>query len=155
MTRESRLVAVLLTISAAGVLGLSVVANQYRKALAVKPPHPSSGQVDASLRATSLVAGFLAARGKVKAYLSVYPGNAERLREDPEALRSYRVKRSTALEGHGMTQDDYATVRTGWRAYRAGRSVDDPSLVGAMAALGSALDEASLGPLEALDDAVN
>jgi hypothetical protein len=54
-----------------------------------------------------------------------------------------------------MTLEDYAVVRAAWRTYLAGGPVGDPALLSAFEARRGDLDDASLGPVETLDDAIN
>jgi len=146
MSRESRLIVILVVIAAVGVTGLTVVANQYRKALA------KAEIEDASSRAARLVDGYLAAREAVKAVVARYPGAAGGLPAD--AADAYRSARFDAFSAHGMTYEDYAVVRKAWRTYRVGGPVNDAALVAALEARRVALDAASLGPVEAVDDAI-
>lgn len=152
MSRESRLLVILVVIAAGGVSGLMVVANQYRKAFAGNALPGSADAEDASVHAVRLVDGFLAAREAAKAVASRYPGKIEPLTAD--AVNSYRTERFKALSAHGMTYDDYVSVRAAWRAFRAGKPVNDPALLAAFQARRAALDDAALGPNEALDDAI-
>jgi len=152
MSRESRLVVILLVIAGVGVSGLMVVANQYRKAL-VTPASPGIGGVeDASAHAARLVDGFLAARRAVKAVATKYPAGIKELTS--EATLAYRAGRLAAFSAHRMSYEDYAVVRAAWREYRAGAPVGDAALLAAFRAKGSALDDAALGSIEALDDAI-
>ena len=151
MTRESRLIVTLLVVSGIGVAGLMVVANQYRKALTNAAPG-SVGGGDDSVRAVRLVDGYLAARTAAKAVVEHYPGKIEQPTAD--VTSTYRIERFNAFTAHGMTYEDYASVRTAWRTFRAGGLVDDPALVAAFQARQEALENAGLGPVEALDDAI-
>jgi hypothetical protein len=133
-------------IAGIGVTGLTVVANQYRKALA------KAEIEDASSRAARLVDGYLAARDAVKGVIAQSPDLSVDLPAD--AKDAYRRSRFEAFSAHGMTYEDYAVVRTAWRIYRAGGSVNDPALLAALRAKRAALAAASLGPVEAVDDAI-
>lgn len=142
MSRESRLIVILVVIAAIGVSGLMVVANQYRKAM-------EHGEVEsASARAARLVNGYLAARDAAKAVVGRYPGEVDRM------ASAYRVERSKALAAYGMTYEDYAAVRAAWRTYRTGGHVNDPALVAAFQSRSSALEGATLGQAESVDDAI-
>jgi hypothetical protein len=149
VTRQTRLVAVLLVISAAGVFGLMMVANQYRKALA---GHAEGGPGrEAHARAARLVDGFLAARVAAKAVIARYPDG---IGASPGGEEAYAAELRRAFAAHGMSDGDYATVRRAWRAWRAGAPVNDPTLATAFAARRSELARAELGADERLDDAI-
>src|SRR5260221_318671 len=60
MTRQSRLVVILLVIAAVGVSGLMVVANKYRKALGGNGTSGSAASEEARAHAARLVDGVLA-----------------------------------------------------------------------------------------------
>jgi type II secretory pathway pseudopilin PulG len=148
MSRESRLVVVLAVISILGVTGLTVMASQYRKSLA-KLDGRRGGTTDASARAVRLVDGYLAARRAAKGVVERYPvsGNAD-------TSGVYRLERSNAFAAHGMTYEDYASVREAWRTYRSGGLLNDPALVAVFRARRGELEAAGLGPVEPLDDAI-
>jgi len=124
MSRESRLIAILVVIAAVGVSGLMVVASQYRKALL------NFELADATERAARLVDGYLAAHA------------------------ASETERGNALSAHGMTEQDYAAVREAWRAFRVGGRVDDPALAAAFQARRSALEGADAVPVEAANGAI-
>jgi hypothetical protein len=146
MSRESRLIVILAVIGAAGVIGLTMVANQYRKAL-------ERVQIEqATRRAEQLVNGYLAAREAAKAVIARYPDSGADL--PAEAADAYRSVRFDALSTHGLTYDDYAGVRTAWKTYRGGGVVEDPALAAVFDARRVALDDASRGPVDAVDDAI-
>jgi hypothetical protein len=152
MSRESRLLVILLVIGGVGVSGLMVVANQYRKALAANAGAGSAGFEDAPAHAARLVDGFLEARRAAKAVVARYPLEIKQL--TTEAILAYRTERSIGFSAHRMTYGEYAAVRAAWRAYRDGKVVNDPALLAAFRARRGALDDATLGPLEAVDDAI-
>jgi hypothetical protein len=152
MSRESRLVAILLVIGGIGASGLMVVANQYRKALVANTAPGRAGFEDASARASRLVDGFLAARQAARAVVTKYPAEIKELTS--EATLAYRAERAAAFNAHRMSYSDYAAVRAAWRAYRTGEPVNDPALLAALRAKASALDDAALGPIEVIDDAI-
>ena len=133
MTRQSRLILVLVVIAAAGVLSLAFVANQYRKALTSRP-------AELPADATRRVDGFLAAR--------------QALRAGAPTEDTYRGELSSALAKHGMTIEDYVAVRSAWRAMRNGSPIHDRSLAAAFEARPNALADGALGGLESLDDAI-
>ena len=151
MSRESRLVLILVVMSAIGVTGLMVVASQYRKSLP-KLEGRSVGTPDASARAVRLVDGYLAARRAAKAVVESHPASVMTGNADTTGV--YRIERFNAFTAHGMSYEDYASVRAAWRTYRAGGVVDDPALVAAFRARRGELDAAGLGPVEPLDDAI-
>jgi hypothetical protein len=136
VSREARLIVVLLVIAAIGVSGLMLVANQYRKALG-----PALGMNDAPLRALFLVDGFIAAR------------TAEKAAAAPD-FKTIRRLNAEALAAHGLTVEDYATVRAAWRAFKQGNPVPDPGLAAAFETRRAALDESELGAIETLDDGI-
>ena len=143
MTRESRLIVVLLVMSAIGISGLMFVSEQYRKALL------GHGAPEASLaRAARLVDGFLAARAAGKAVVSRYPGNPA------DVATSYRIERLNALSTRQLSYADYAVARATWRAVMAGQPASDGALASAFRARQGELAAADLGVSEALDDAV-
>ena len=150
MSRESRLLAILLGIAVVGVSGLMVVADQYRKAL-VGNARPGGGE-SASAHALRLVDGFLAARQAAKGVVLRYPVEIREL--DAGATLAYRAARLNALAAHRISYDDYAAVRAAWRAYRAGKPMRDPALFAAFESRRGALDDAALGPIESVDDAI-
>jgi hypothetical protein len=152
MSRESRLLVILVVIAAVGVSGLMVVANQYRKAFAGNGVPGSADAENASDHAVRLVDGFLAAREAAKAVVARYPDKIKQLTAD--AVNAYRIERFNAFSAHRMTYDDYVSVRAAWRAFRAGKPVNDPALLAAFQARRAALEDAALGPIEALDDAI-
>ena len=152
MSRESRLLVILLAIAAVGVSGLMVVANQYRKAFAANAVSGSAPAEDPSVRALRLVDGFLAAREAVKAVVAADPVQMKEL--SAGATSAYRAGRANAIAAHGMTEEDYAAVRLAWRKFLAGKPCNDPALLSVFEARRSALEGASLGPLEAVDDAI-
>ena len=56
---------------------------------------------------------------------------------------------------HACRRDtDYSAVRAAWRTFRSGGAVNDPALVAAFQARRAQLENADLGPVEALDDAI-
>jgi len=152
MSRESRLLVILLVIGAVGVSGLMVVANQYRKALSANAGPAGAAAEDAAARAVRLVDGFLAARAAAKAVVLRHPAEIEALGAD--ATLAYRAARLNAFAAHRMSYEDYASVRAAWRAFRAGAPMSDPALLTAFQTRRSALDEAALGPIETVDDAI-
>ena len=169
MSRESRLLATLVVIAVVGVSGLMLVANQYRKALE-RTGHGRADGEEASVRAVRLVGGYLAARQAAQAVVARYPEKikqltavvtgdftevaGQRMSSDAEATSAYRIERFNAFSALGMTYDDYASVRSAWRSFRAGGLVNDPALVAALRARRTELEDAGLGPVEALDDAI-
>src|SRR6185436_16969110 len=133
MSRESRLVAVLLVISGIGVSGLMVVANQYRKTLAAQPaatPGARTRAIDATMNAVRLVDGFLAARERARSFLSSHPDAAAAPGEHADLVKAFRNDRKATLALHGMTFGDYAAVRAAWNDYRGGRAMSDAALAG-------------------------
>ena len=152
MSRESRLLVILLVIAGIGVAGLMVVANQYRKALAANAGALSVGLEDPPAHAARLVDGFLAARQAAKAVVARHPVEIKEL--NAEATLAYRAARSNAFAAHRMSYEEYAAVRADWRAFRAGRPVSDRALLAAFQSRRSALDDAALGPIESVDDAI-
>jgi hypothetical protein len=150
MTRESRILLTLVVMSGIGVAGLTLVANQYRKAIA-STPRGTAGGVDPTVRAIRLVDGYLAARAASQAVVRSYP---ETIGTDAAVAATYRLERSNALAAHGMTYEDYAEVRAAWRAFSSGGFVDDPALAAVLRARRAQLEAAGLGPVEALDDAI-
>jgi hypothetical protein len=152
MSRESRLLVILLVIGGVGVSGLMVVADQYRKALSANAGPGTADAEDASARAGRLVDGFLAARAAAKAVVARYPVEIEQLKADATSV--YRAERLNAIAAHRMSYEDYATVRAAWRAFRAGKATSNPALLAAFHARRSALEDAALGPIEAVDDAI-
>ena len=169
MSRESRLVVILAVIAAIGVSGLMLVANQYRKALPNTVPGRAGGE-DGSVQAVRLVGGYLAAREAVKAVVERYPGKirqltavvtgdfsevaGQRMSANADTTSAYRIERFNAFTAQGMTYEDYALVRAAWRTFRAGGVVSDLALVAAFQARRAELEDAGLGPVEALDDAI-
>ena len=161
---------VLVVIAAVGVSGLMLVANQYRRTLVGSALPGSADAEDASVHAVRLVDGFLAAREAAKAVVARYPGKikqltavltgdfgevqGQKMSANADATSAYRIERFNAFAAHGMTYEDYAAVREAWRAFRAGKSLNDPALVAALQARAKALEDAALGPIEALDDAI-
>lgn len=135
MTRESRLILVLLILAAVGISGLMLVANQYRKALAGAGPPQAFAAEDAKSVAARHVEGFLAARAAARADVS-----------------NYRDAMSQAFAAYRMTHDDYVAVRTAWRRYRAGMPIDDAALTAAFQARKPALETEASSANEALDD---
>ena len=146
MTRQTRLVAILLVIAVIGVSGLMVVANQYRKALGDHAGPKGSDSKDAEARAARWADGFLAARLAVRALIASSP---ERPPDD-----AYRTERMSALTAHGMSYEDYVAVRRAWRAWKASAPVNDPTLAAAFEARRGELEVASLGAAEVLDDSI-
>jgi len=169
MRRESRLIVILAVIAAIGVSGLMLVANQYRKAWETAAPESAKAR-DASVDAVRLVEGYLAAREAAKAVVARYPDEIKQLTAvvigdfsemqgqsmsaNADATSAYRIARFNAFSAHRMTYDDYAAVRAAWRTYRAGGLVADPALAAAFQASLAALEDASLGSVEAVDDAI-
>jgi len=169
MTRESRLLVIVAVMAAIGVSGLMLVANQYRKTLANTVPGTAAGE-EATVRAVRFVDGYLAAREAAQAVVEKYPEKikkltavvtgdfsevaGQRMSSNAETSSTYRIDRWNAFTAHGMTYEDYAAVRAAWRAYRVGGVVDDPALVAVFQARRVQLEEADLGPVEALDDAI-
>jgi len=170
MTRQTRLVSVLFVISGVGVSGLMMVANQYRKALAGAVLSQGVTAESAPDRARRLVDGFLAARRAVSLVIVREPAGVRRLTaavtgdaaaaEGPvtaagaDVSNAYREQRMNAFVSHGLSYDDYAFVRRAWRSWRLGAPVNDPALAAAFEARRDELATASLGPAEALDDAI-
>ena len=169
MSRESRLLVILAVMTAIGVSGLMLVANQYRKTLANTVSGTAAGE-DASVHAVRLVDGYLAAREAAQAVVERYPGKIEqltavvtgdfsevqgqRMSSNADTTSAYRIERFNAFTAQGMTYEDYALVRAAWRTFRAGGVVSDLALVAAFQARRAELEDAGLGPVEALDDAI-
>jgi hypothetical protein len=137
MTRESRLIVVLLVLSAAGVSGLMLVANQYRKALGPTHRPAAASSEDAGASAARRVEGFLAARAAARA-----------------AAGNYGSVRAQALAAHGMTYEDYAAVRTAWKRFREGTPVNDAALAAAFQARRPALLADDENAVQAPDEAI-
>ena len=157
MSRETRLIAVLLVISAIGVTGLLIVANKYQKVLVANPAATAgrtAGTMDSTRNAARLVDGFLAARAAAWTFVSSHPEAVLRPDAHADLVDAYRVERESALAAHGMTFEEYAAVRSAWRGFRAGRSVGDAALAGAFHDKQVAVDAADLGPGEAFDSAI-
>src|SRR5437867_3687864 len=106
MTRESRLIVILLVMAGAGVIGLMFVAKQYRNALAPEGGVRRPGETPAG-RAARLADGFLAARAAARSFVADHPGVP--LTSEDLAYR-YRFARAAALAAHRMTDGDYARV---------------------------------------------
>ena len=177
MTRQTRILIAVAAIAAAGVGGLVVVANQYKKRLgepgafagAASPATPA-GSEDASARAARFVDGFIAGRRAAQAVIERYPVKikqltavvtkdfsevkGQRMGSNIDAAGAYRVERYNAVTAHGMTSEDYATVRAAWRAWKDGKPVDDPALAAALEAKRSELATVSLGGAEPFDDVI-
>jgi aminoglycoside phosphotransferase family enzyme len=152
VSRESRILLTVTFMAGLGVAGLMLVAQQYRKAITTSARRPSGGD-EAAIRGIRLVDGYLAARAAVRGKVDRWsPSSPELTADETEA---YRVARWTAFDAHGLTYEDYAEVRAAWRTYRKSGVIDDPALAGAFLARRRQLDQADLGPAEALDDAIN
>ena len=142
MTRQSRLIVILGVMAGVGVGSLAFVANQYRKALAARPP-------DASLDGRRLVEGFLAAREAVRGVGARYAD----VRGNVDAIQALRNERYAAFRAHGMSMKDYVAVRSAWRVVRSGSPASDPYLAEAFRATPAALSDATLPPdLDDLDE---
>ena len=143
MTRQIRLILILGVMAGAGVGSLAFVANRYRKALET----PSR---DATGEARRLVDGFVAARQAVRSVDARYAGD---VRGRAEALRVLRNERYAAFKAHGMTMQDYVTVRGVWRAVHTGAPAGDEILAEAFRARPAVVADAALLPdLDALDE---
>jgi hypothetical protein len=97
--------------------------------------------------------------GKIKQLTAVVTGDysevqGQRMSSNADATSSFRIERFNAFSAHKMTYEDYAAVREAWRAFRAGKPVSDPALEAAFQARRAALEDAALGSVEALDDAI-
>jgi len=170
VTRQTRLLAVLFVISGIGVAGLMVVANQYRKALSGTVGSREAAAEAPPVRAARLVDGFLAARRAVQLVIVREPAGVRRLTgavtgdvaeaggPATDAIADvssvYRTERLNAFVARGLSYDDYTSVRRAWRSWRLGAPVADPALKEAFEARREELASASLGPAEALDDAI-
>jgi hypothetical protein len=140
VSRQSRLIVVLLVMAALGVAGLSIVANQYRRALSRSR---DAGGAAGTPSAARRVDAFLVVRQAMREAASLHP---------KEARDRCRSARARALAAQGVTPADYAQVRDAWRALAAGRAVDDPALARELRSRPMVLAEGALGPLESLDD---
>ncbi len=149
MTRESRLIVVLLVMGGAGVTGLTLVANQYRKALSGEIGRPIERP---ATRAARLVDGFLEVR---RAGRSIAASQRDSRLGGGDALSRYRLERAAALAAHRMSEVDYAAVRRSWRVWHDGGRVDDPNLATAFQARKAEADAAGLGPDESVDDGIS
>ena len=173
VTRQTRILIALGVIAAAGVGGLVVVANQYKKRLGEPPAVASAGAPtsdDAAARAARFVDGFIAGRRAAQGVIERYPVKikqltaivtkdfsevqGQRMGSNIDAAGAYRVERYNAVTAHGMTSEDYATVRTAWRAWKDGKPVDDRALAAALEAKRQELETVSLGPNEPFDDVI-
>jgi len=168
VNRQTRIVVTLAAVAAAGVGGLLVLSSQYRKRLDASPVAGAQGEAGA--RAPRLVDGFIAGRLAVKKVIERYPKKmkqlnaiatgdfsevqGQRMGSNVDAAGAYRVERYNALTAHGMTFEDYATVRTAWRSWKDGKQVEDADLVAAFEAKRKELDGAALGEFEAFDDLI-
>ena len=155
MTREARLIVTLVVMSGLGVAGLMLVANQYRNSLPSSGVERAKGD-EALIRTVRLVDGYLAARSAVKAVMAgdFSEVAGQKMSGNADGSSTYRIERRNAFTAHGMTYEDYAAVRAAWRNYRSGVAVNDAALVAAFRARRAQLENANLGPIEALDDAI-
>jgi len=161
---------VLFVISAVGVAGLMVVANQYRKALSGSVAPGSLQDEDGPGRAARWVDGFLAAREATQAVVASDPAGIKQLTAivsgdfrqasrpsqstHADVSSTYRNQRASALTAHGMTYDDYVSVRRAWRAWTSGAPLNDPALAAVFEERRDELAAAGLGTAEAIDDAI-
>jgi len=170
MSRETRLVVTLVAIAVVGVTALAVVANQYRKRVALPSSTDSTPGDSAATRAARLVDGFVEARRAVHVVVAKSPGTmrqltaavtgdfsrvkGQQMRPSREIVIEYRIARYDAFTGKGLTYEDYVAVRTAWRTWSEGGPVPDASLAAAFEARRADLDQAGLGEFEPYDDAV-
>lgn len=167
MSRESRLIAVLLVFGVAGVGTLSFVASQYRKRL---PPRTASLTTSRRVDTTSgmlrpdLTVPDTAAARRVDAFLAARAAGrsvCERFGIQPhdrlwsaEVLAAYRIARLQTFTAHKVADDDYAAVRSSWRAWSTGQGRAEAALAAAFEARRPASADESVGRFEALDEAV-
>lgn len=146
MTRQSRLIAVLLVIAAIGVAGLMVVANQYRKALGGQEAPGAFDAANDPGRGSRLVDGFLAVRTEVKAAMTAVP--------EERRSSAYGAELDRACAAHGLTRGEYIAVRRAWHAWRAFQPVNDQALTRGFEAEGEKAVAAEMGAFEPLDAAI-
>lgn len=131
---------------------------------------PPDGSETPSARAARLVDGFLAARVAAQGVAERYPTKmkqvvaavtkdftgveGKRMGYGLDVISAYKIDRYNAFTAHGMTFDDYAAVRTAWRAWSAGQPVADDALARAFEAKRGDAEKAGEGLNEAFDDAV-
>jgi hypothetical protein len=157
MSRESRLVAVLLVISGIGVSGLMVVANQYRKTLAAQPaatPGARTRAIDATMNAVRL-GRWVPRRTGAGPVVSIEPSG--RGRGARRARRSREGVSERAEGDFGASRHDLRRLRRrpyGLERLSGGRAMSDAALAGAFAARRAALDAVEPDADAAWDDTV-
>lgn len=178
MSRETRLVVVLVGIALAGITTLALVAHLYQKRMPSAPAPaassgsaaPQGGQDDPDRKARRQVEAFVAVRKAVQAYIAKEPHRVKRVvatitgkfdgvageRTSPsmDVLGGYRQARYDAVRAAGITNEEYTATRTAFLAWISGGPVTDPALGAALAARADEVRAAALGDAEALDAAI-
>lgn len=156
MTRPMRTIVVLGAIAVAGFVGLTLLADRYRKAL----PAPSEAS-PAPASALREVDGFIAARKAMKAAMDERPQMMARLRAeiagDPAAVKNspprgdfelffaIAVAEKHALSESGLEVGSYDRVRSEYLARKAGKPPANASIAAALEARKDALAAADFG----------
>jgi len=157
MTRETRLVVILVVFGAAGVTALAFVAHQYERALASRKEAPAAARPDRSdatpAAAMPLVEAFVAVREAVSAAAARAGVRPEDRNFGEEALAACRIARLSAGAAHGIDDDTYVRLSDAWRAWSRGEPVEAP-LRDAFEARRPATSRENLGRYDALDAAI-
>jgi hypothetical protein len=178
MSRQARLIVVLLAFGVIGTVALSFVAGQYRKRAAIDPAARTTATgalkpdvtEDATVRTAREVDGFLAARvaaqgvrarygDRFKEVAGAVTGNFEgvagkRMATGLDVISTYKIERSNALTAHGMAYDDYAAVRAAWRNWSSGAPGGGAAWAAAFERRRGEAEKAGLGEDEGFDDAI-
>jgi hypothetical protein len=155
MSRETRTILVLLAVSLLGISALALMAHRYGKLLEHRTR--PSGAPPASLSTqprTSPTWTPDGAQASVDTFIEVRRDMRRELSAESERRprgRTVREARQRALSATGMTEEEYATVRGLYRAWRLGRLERSSAVAGAFERRRTELGELDLGAYEGLD----
>jgi hypothetical protein len=164
MSRESRIVAILLGFGVAGLGALWFAADRYQHlapstpappvaaARGLRPDLPAAGGEAASV--SRPLDAFVAARLAGRAICERFGVSPEDRSWSTEVLAAYRIARLSALAEHEVTDARYAEIRAAWRDWSAGKPVSDRALASRLDARRAELLRDDLGRFEALDQAI-
>ncbi|HEX4823093.1 MAG TPA: hypothetical protein VFV19_02155 [Candidatus Polarisedimenticolaceae bacterium] len=156
MTRETRIIVILVGFGAAGVGALAFVAHQYERALGPKATTQAAVSHDTKADAGAalpLVDAFLAVRAAQARAAERLGVKADDRTFGDEALAACRVARLSTAGALGIDGAAYLRVRDAWRAWSRGEAVE-PALASAFQARLPSTSRERLGPGDALDLAI-
>jgi hypothetical protein len=174
MTRQNRLIVILVAIGVLGTGVLVALAHHLRSRLPGPAAHGSVatspvGSAVATGREAGAVDAYLAGRRASGKVLTENPKNAkqleavtsghydiakgQRMASDVDFAIKYKIARYDALTAAGSSEAEYEAVRTAYRSWKSGGTCA-PAFAGAFESKRADLAAVELGNLEGFDDQV-